>query len=56
MVDRPGLRIAEVVGWDLVQIAAFPATLHEFESAVRAILGADLPTAIGESVNVGGRC
>jgi methylglutamate dehydrogenase subunit D len=56
MVDRPALRIAEVVGWDLVQIAAFPATLREFESAARALLGADLPKAIGESVNAGGRC
>jgi methylglutamate dehydrogenase subunit D len=55
MVDRPRLRIAEVVGWDLVQIAAFPTTLHELDSAVHAILGADLPKAIGESVDAGGR-
>ena len=49
------LRIGEVRGWNLVQIAAFATTLTDLESAVWPVLNADLPKSIGEVVSVEGR-
>jgi sarcosine oxidase subunit gamma len=42
------LRLGEVRGWSLVQVAAFASTLAELERAVRPLLGGDLPARIGE--------
>ena len=44
---RRGLRLGEVRGWRLVQLAAFPATAEEVERAVRPLLGVDLPAEAG---------
>lgn len=49
------LRVGEVRGWRLVQVAAFPATLGELEKVVRPVLGADLPVRMSEAIIVGGR-
>jgi methylglutamate dehydrogenase subunit D len=45
----------EVRGWALVQAAGFYSTHAEFREVLRAQLGADLPTAIGQVVHVNGR-
>jgi methylglutamate dehydrogenase subunit D len=52
--QRP-LRIGEVRGWSLIQMAAFAATLPDLQDAVRPMLNADLPIRIGVVVNVDGR-
>jgi heterotetrameric sarcosine oxidase gamma subunit len=44
---RRRLRLGEVRGWRLVQLAAFPATVAEVERAVRPLLGVDLPAQGG---------
>jgi sarcosine oxidase subunit gamma len=49
------LRLGEVRGWSLVQIAAFASTLSELEQAVKSFLGTVLPTSIGEVVTDGAR-
>jgi sarcosine oxidase subunit gamma len=49
------LRLGEIRGWSLVQVAAFAATLAELERIVQPLLGADLPTRVGEAVAAGGR-
>lgn len=49
------LRIGETRGWNLLQVAAFPATLEELEQAVRPLLGGDLPTRLGKAISVNGR-
>ena len=45
----------EVRGWALVQAAAFNSTHAEFRRTMRAVLGADLPAAIGEVIRINGR-
>lgn len=45
----------EVRGWALVQAAAFNATHTEFRQSLRAVLGSELPAAIGEVVRINGR-
>jgi len=45
----------EVRGWALVQAAAFHSTHAEFRDTLRAQLGADLPTAIGQVIRADGR-
>lgn len=49
------LRLGEIRGWSLVQVAAFASTLVEVEQAARPLLGADLPVRIGEAVVAGPR-
>ena len=48
-----GLRLGEVRGWSLVQVAAFASTLAELEQAVRPLLGGGLPARIGEVAMAG---
>jgi len=49
------LRIGEARGWNLVQVAAFAATMAELEKVVRPLLGADLPVRVGEAATAGAR-
>jgi heterotetrameric sarcosine oxidase gamma subunit len=49
------LRIGETRGWNLLQVAAFSATLEELEQAVRPLLGGDLPTRLGKAISLNGR-
>jgi sarcosine oxidase subunit gamma len=54
--DRRRLRLGEVRGWSLVQVAAFPATLSELAVSVSAALGiASLPAGIGTAAEAGAR-
>jgi len=53
--DRRRLRIGEVRGWSLVQVASFATTLVELERAVRPLLGADLLAKVGTAVVAGER-
>jgi methylglutamate dehydrogenase subunit D len=50
------LRIGEVRGWNLLQIAAFAATIADLERAVRPLFGADLPVRVGDAAIAGVRC
>ena len=52
---QPPLRIGEVRGWSLVQIAAFATTLAELKCAVRSLLDVALPSCVGDVVTVGAR-
>jgi heterotetrameric sarcosine oxidase gamma subunit len=45
----------EVRGWALVQAAAFHSTHAELREAMRSVLGADLPAAIGQVIRANGR-
>jgi methylglutamate dehydrogenase subunit D len=47
------LRIGEVRGWDLTQLAAFPGTQRELASGAEQIFNCSLPTRIGEVRDVG---
>ena len=49
------LRIGEARGWNLLQVAAFSATLEEMQLAVWPVLGADLPSRVGKAISVNGR-
>jgi sarcosine oxidase subunit gamma len=49
------LRLGEVRGWSLVQVAAFASTLAELEQAVRPLLGSGLPARIGDVAAAGDR-
>lgn len=49
------LRLGEIRGWNLVQVAAFATTMTELDRAVRSLLGADLPERVGEVASVGNR-
>jgi heterotetrameric sarcosine oxidase gamma subunit len=50
------LRLGEVRGWTLLQVAAFPSSLAELERSVSAALGAaGLPARIGIVVEAGPR-
>jgi methylglutamate dehydrogenase subunit D len=50
------LRLGEVRGWDLVQVAAFTSTAAELERVVSAALGvASLPPTIGMTGEAGAR-
>jgi sarcosine oxidase subunit gamma len=50
------LRLGEVRGWNLVQVAAFPATAAELERVVSAALGvASLPSTNGKTGEAGAR-
>jgi methylglutamate dehydrogenase subunit D len=52
--QRP-LRIGETRGWNLLQVAAFPATLGQLEQAVRPVLGVGLPISVGKAISINGR-
>lgn len=56
MLERQPLEIGEVRGFELVQAAAFVATVSELERAVRSVLGADLPGRIDRPVRAGEHC
>ena len=47
---RRGLRLGEMRGWRLVQLAAFPATVAEVGRAARPLFGVDLPAQGGLAV------
>ena len=49
------LRIGEVRGWKLVQVAAFPGTAMALGRATRPLLGADLPGCVGQATTHGAR-
>src|SRR4029077_18306302 len=50
------LRLGEVRGWNLVQVAAFASTAAELERSVSAALGvASLPEKIGKAGEAGAR-
>ena len=49
------LQIGEARGWELVQLAAFPASLAELERVVRPLLGTSLPACVGKASTVGHR-
>jgi sarcosine oxidase subunit gamma len=49
------LRLGEVRGWSLVQVAAFATTLPELQRAVQPLLGTELPPRIGEVARAGER-
>lgn len=53
--DPLRLRIGETRGWALVQVAAFTATSAQCERAIRSVVNCDLPTRVGDVVNVGDR-
>ena len=52
--DR-GLRLGEVRGWSLVQASGFPTEAPAFEAALSSLVGASLPTKVGEAVAAQGR-
>ena len=53
--DR-ALRLGEIRGWNLVQVAAFGSTVAELEPAVAAALGvASLPATVGMAGEAGAR-
>jgi methylglutamate dehydrogenase subunit D len=45
----------EVRGWALVQAAAFHSTHAQFLESIRAVLGASLPSKIGQVIRANGR-
>ena len=49
------LRVGEARDWRLVQVAAFPGAAMTLATAVRPVLGTDLPTSVGEAVAVSSR-
>jgi heterotetrameric sarcosine oxidase gamma subunit len=49
------LRVGEARGWRLVQVAAFPGAAVALATAVRPVLGTDLPTSVGEAAVVSSR-
>lgn len=49
------LRIGEVRGWGLVQVASFASTLAELERAVHPLVGVELPANVGTAVAAGDR-
>lgn len=49
------LRLGEVRGWSLTQVAAFAATAAELQRVVRPLVGADLPARVGEATTAGDR-
>jgi methylglutamate dehydrogenase subunit D len=49
------IRLGERRGWSLVQIGAFAGRSAELERAVTPLLGAALPTRLGEAASAGGR-
>ena len=49
------LKIGEVRGWSLIQIAAFASTLPQLQSAAEPLLGFDLPQRIGVAQEMEGR-
>jgi methylglutamate dehydrogenase subunit D len=52
---KRGLRVGEARDWRLVQVAAFPGAEMALATAVRPVLGIDLPTSVGEGVAVSSR-
>ncbi len=52
---KRGLRVGEARDRRLVQVAAFPGTAMALATAVRPILGTDLPISVGEAVAVSSR-
>ena len=49
------LRVGEARGWSLVQVAAFPGAAMALATAVRPVLGTDLPISVGEAAAVSSR-
>jgi sarcosine oxidase subunit gamma len=50
------LRLGEVRGWNLVQMAAFAGTMVGLDRAVRRLIGVDMPSRVGDAATVGHRC
>jgi sarcosine oxidase subunit gamma len=50
------LRLGEIRGWSLVQVASFPSSLADLRQASRPLLGIDLPERVGEVARAGERC
>jgi sarcosine oxidase subunit gamma len=48
------VKLGELRGWSLVQVAAFPAEMAAFKAALGPLLGASLPSKVGETVTVQG--
>jgi methylglutamate dehydrogenase subunit D len=49
------LRLGELRGWRLVQLAAFPKAMAEVERAARSLLGVELPAQARSVVTAGAR-
>jgi methylglutamate dehydrogenase subunit D len=49
------LTLGEQRGWSLSQLAAFATTLTQLEQAAAPLLGAALPTRVGEAIGAGQR-
>jgi methylglutamate dehydrogenase subunit D len=49
------LTLGEQRGWSLIQLAAFATTLAQLEQAAAPLLGAALPTRVGEAIGAGQR-
>jgi methylglutamate dehydrogenase subunit D len=49
------LKLGEVRGWSLVQASGFPAEAAAFEAALGSLLGAGLPSKVGDGVAAQGR-
>jgi len=49
------LTLGEQRGWSLSQLAAFATTLAQLEQAAAPLLGAALPTRVGEAIGAGQR-
>jgi sarcosine oxidase subunit gamma len=52
---RRSLRIGEMRGWSLVQLAVTPGASSELVKSARSVLGGDLPPRVGEASRVGAR-
>jgi heterotetrameric sarcosine oxidase gamma subunit len=50
---RCHLQMCEVKGWQLVQLAAFPATIAELGAAVLTVVGSSLPERTGAAIAAG---
>jgi heterotetrameric sarcosine oxidase gamma subunit len=49
------LRVGEARGWRLVQVGGFPGAAMALATAVRPVLGTDLPNSVGEATAVSSR-
>ena len=52
-MDRCLVQMCEVRGWQLIQVAAFPATIAELCAAVRTVVDGSLPECTGAAVTAG---
>jgi heterotetrameric sarcosine oxidase gamma subunit len=49
------LKLGEQRGWSLIQLGAFATSLAQLDQAAAALLGAALPTTVGEAIGAGQR-